>query len=290
MALVRQGPGNYLGTLFHSTRKGTEMPTPLDLLLDPIALAVFGIYAAIMLWEALAPARPLPEVPGWKWRGVSALIAFFFVSSYLPLMWGEYLGQFTLVDLTGLGTWGGALAGLLAYEAGVYFWHRSLHGSSILWRSFHQMHHSAERVDTYGAFWFSPLDMIGWTVLGSLTLVAVVGITPEAATVVLLATSFLAMFQHANIRTPQWLGYFVQRPESHARHHQRGVHAGNYSDLPLFDLLFGTFRNPREFPSEGGFYHGASARVGEMLCFRDVSTPAGHAESGSSTRAALTNR
>ena len=38
----------------------------------------------------------------------------------------------------------------------------------------------------------------------------------------------------ANVRTPQWLGYLVQRPESHSVHHQRGVHAYNYSDLPLF--------------------------------------------------------
>jgi sterol desaturase/sphingolipid hydroxylase (fatty acid hydroxylase superfamily) len=34
--------------------------------------------------------------------------------------------------------------------------------SNILWRIFHQMHHSAERLDTYGAFYFSPYDMIGF--------------------------------------------------------------------------------------------------------------------------------
>jgi sterol desaturase/sphingolipid hydroxylase (fatty acid hydroxylase superfamily) len=64
----------------------------------------------------------------------------------------------------------------------------------------------------------------------------------------------------------------VQRPESHSRHHARGVHAGNYSDLPLFDLLFGTFHNPRDFAAETGFYDGASSRVADMLRFRDVST------------------
>tara|TARA_B100000965_G_scaffold386184_1_gene388202 strand:+ start:1134 stop:1253 length:120 start_codon:yes stop_codon:yes gene_type:complete len=34
-----------------------------------------------------------------------------------------------------------------------------------------QMHHSAEVVDSIGAFYFSPLDMIGFTLLGSISLV-----------------------------------------------------------------------------------------------------------------------
>src|SRR6185436_19364061 len=84
------------------------------------------------------------------------------------------------------------------------------------------------------------------------------------------ATTFLGVFQHINVRTPQWLGYFVQRPESHSLHHGRGIHQYNYSDLPLFDILFGTFRNPKEFVIENGFYDGASAKIGQLLLFKDV--------------------
>jgi sterol desaturase/sphingolipid hydroxylase (fatty acid hydroxylase superfamily) len=249
------------------------MPSPLDLLLDPISLAVFALYAALIAWEALAPARVLPAVRGWKLMGLAAFVAYFFISSYLPMLWTEQLARFQVFDLTSLGTWGGALAGLLVYEAGVYVWHRTMHSSTVLWRLFHQMHHSAERIDTYGAFWFSPLDMIGWTVLFSLALTLGVGITAEATTVVLLATTLLSVFQHANIRTPRWLGYFVQRPESHSHHHERGVHARNYSDLPVFDLLLGTFHNPRGFAPAAGFYEGASTRIIEMLMAQDVATP-----------------
>jgi sterol desaturase/sphingolipid hydroxylase (fatty acid hydroxylase superfamily) len=83
--------------------------------------------------------------------------------------------------------------------------------------------------------------------IASLCLTLGVGTTAEASTVVLLAATFCTIFQHANIRTPRWLGYLVQRPESHSLHHERGVHARNYSDLPLFDLLFGTFANPTRF-------------------------------------------
>ena len=95
------------------------------------------------------------------------------------------------------------------------------------------------------------------------------GVSVDAAVLVLYATFFLGIFQHANIRTPRWLGYVVQRPESHSRHHGRGLHRDNYADLPLFDLLFGTFHNPANH-RDNGFYHGASRRVTDMLLWRDV--------------------
>jgi sterol desaturase/sphingolipid hydroxylase (fatty acid hydroxylase superfamily) len=196
---------------------------------------------------------------------------FFYLSTYLPLIWDRYLAPFQLLDLTSLGTWAGAAVGIVLYELGVYVWHRAMHANNVLWRGFHQMHHSAERLDTYGAFWFSPLDMIGWTALGSLCLVLIVGVTPQAATVFVLATTFLSVFQHMNVKTPRWLGYLIQRPESHSVHHQRGVHYYNFSDFPIFDIVLGTFRNPKEHVAKVGFYDGASARVAEMLTFRDVS-------------------
>ena len=249
------------------------MPSPLDLLLDPIAWIVFAVYAGLILWEAIAPARRLPAVSGWRTRGLLAFAAYFFLSSYLPILWTEHLQRFQLFDLTSLGTWGGALVGLLVYELGTYVWHRGMHGSTLLWRALHQMHHSAERLDTFSAFWFSPLDMIGWTALFSVCLTLGVGLSAEATTLVMLTATFLTIFQHSNIRTPRWLGYFIQRPESHSYHHGRGIHAHNYADLPIVDLLFGTLLNPRDFAKETGFHDGASARVAEMLAFRDVSEP-----------------
>lgn len=248
------------------------MPTLAELVTDPVSLAVFALYAAVIAWEALRPARPLPDVRGWRTRGLVAFAAFFLVSSYLPLAVADAFAPLRVVDLTHLPTWAGALVGVLVYELGVYAWHRTMHGSNVLWRAFHQMHHSAERIDAFGAFWFSPLDMIGWTVL-SVVALSVVGLSPAATTATLLVTTFLSVFQHANVRTPRWLGVLVQRPESHSRHHERGVHAHNYSDLPVFDLLFGTFDNPRDFAPRAGFYDGASARVGDMVLFRDVATP-----------------
>lgn len=248
------------------------MPTPIDLLLDPAMLTVLGIIGALLTWEALAPARELPEIPGWRLRAGASVIAYLLVSSYLPLFWGEWLAPFRLFDLTHLGTWSGAAVGVLVYEAGAWAWHRSLHGSHHLWRWLHQWHHSAERLDAPGAFWFSPLDMAGWTALSSLMLTVVVGLSPSATFAAVSIITFLAVFQHTNVRTPRWLGFLVQRPESHSWHHARGVHAGNYSDLPIFDLLLGTLHNPREFAPAQGFATGGSHRLGAMLSGRDIAS------------------
>ena len=56
------------------------MPSPLDLLLHPVSLAVFAIYGALMLWEFLLPARPLPHAPGWRLRGLAAFAVYFLLS------------------------------------------------------------------------------------------------------------------------------------------------------------------------------------------------------------------
>src|SRR3546814_3467839 len=95
---------------------------------------------ALLLLEALFPARILPRVRFWRLAGITAFGLFFFLSSYLPLLWSEWLVRFQLFDLTALPLWAGVLAGLLVYEAGVYAWHRSMHRSRVLWRGVHPMH------------------------------------------------------------------------------------------------------------------------------------------------------
>ena len=245
------------------------MPTPLEILTDPVSLTVLALYAALIALEALFPARALPQVRGWRTRALAVFAVYFFLSAYLPLLWADALGGLRLFDLQALHPYLAAGIAVLVFELGVYGWHRSLHGSNLLWRGFHQMHHSAERVDSFGAFYFSPLDILGFTVLSSLTL-AIVGLDAQAGSLFLYATTLMVVFQHLNVRTPQWLGYFVQRPESHSVHHQRGVHRWNYSDLPLWDIVFGTFRNPKDFVAEAGFHEGASAQIPAMLAFRDV--------------------
>ena len=249
--------------------KLSNLPNPLQIISDPVSIIVIAIFLCLLTAEELFPARPLPKIRYWKIIGICAFIIYFFLSSYLPLIWNDYLAKSQIINLSILGDYLGAFMALLTYELGVYFWHLTMHKNNLLWRIFHQMHHSAERVDTYGTFFFSPMDMIGFTFLTSLSMIWI-GFTVQATIYALYGATFLAVIQHTNIKTPQWMGYIFQRPESHSLHHEKGIHANNYSDLPLFDIIFGTFQNPKNFAKETGFYHGASSKIREMILFKDI--------------------
>jgi sterol desaturase/sphingolipid hydroxylase (fatty acid hydroxylase superfamily) len=153
-----------------------------------------------------------------------------------------------------------------------YWVHRLMHNVQFIWRWTHQMHHSAERLDVLGFSSFHPFDIAITTIFGT-AMSALMGVSPDAAALAGFIGFLYAVFQHLNVRTPRWLGYVIQRPESHSIHHGRGVHAYNYGNFPLSDILFGTFRNPADFMPEGGFWDGASAKVGAMLIGRDVGEP-----------------
>ena len=240
---------------------------------DILTLALLAAYGLFLVLDRVAPARAFPAMRFWRLRGLGFFVVSIALYAVLPFVWDDWLSQYRLFDLTGLGTIGGAVVGLLAVQFVSYWWHRAMHRSSFLFRVFHQIHHSAERIDVWSAFHFHPLDVAGFAFAGSLALSLGVGVTPEAAAIASAAGTFLAFFSHANIRTPVWLGYLVQRPENHALHHQHGVHAHNYGDIALWDLLFGTFRNPASFEGAAGYYDGASARLGDMLLGRDVTEP-----------------
>ena len=232
-----------------------------------IALGLFGACVAL---ELARRAQAWPDVAGWRLKGAAFTLLYFLIATLAPLGWDAWLGQYQLVDASQLPFWVQVLGGFLVLEFFIYAWHRTMHQIPSLWRWLHQMHHSAERLDVWGAFYFHPLDVIGFAFFTSVALVLGFGLSGEAALVVNVAATFLGMFQHMNVRTPRWLGYLVQRPESHSLHHKRGHHANNYGDLPMYDMIFGTFANPSDFEREVGFHDGASKQVGAMLIGRNI--------------------
>jgi sterol desaturase/sphingolipid hydroxylase (fatty acid hydroxylase superfamily) len=232
-----------------------------------IVIALFSVFA---LADYLGRRTQFPEIRFWRVMGFISTILYFTIATFAPYAWDEFFGAHQLVDGSQLPFWAQVVGGFLVLEFGIYFWHRLMHGWEPLWRATHQMHHSAERVDIWGAYYFHPLDMIGWALLGSVCLVGIFGMGPDAALTVAVATTIPGIFQHLNIRTPHWVGYFLQRPESHLIHHQRGVHAYNYGDIPLPDMIFGTFRNPREWEGENGFHPGSTMKIPQMLAFRKI--------------------
>ena len=227
--------------------------------------------APFLALELVWRARRYDAPRGWRLRALAVSAAVFAVSLGAGRLWTALLPDWSLVDGAALGTWGGAGVGILVYELVHYWYHRAAHRWDWLWRLGHQVHHSAESVDAFGAYYLHPLDAVLFTTWAVLVFFPLLGLSPEAGAIASAFLAFNAAFQHANIRTPRWLGYLVQRPESHGVHHGRGIHRYNYSDLPPWDMAFGTLRNPgaREAPVSAGFYHGGSARLSAMLAFRE---------------------
>jgi sterol desaturase/sphingolipid hydroxylase (fatty acid hydroxylase superfamily) len=242
-------------------------------MIELLGTITVALIPAFLLLDMTYKRKTYAMTKFWRLRGLLVTAAIFFGSGYVALAIGHLLGDFHLLDGSALGIAGGAITGILVYELGHYWYHRLAHEWDWLWRLGHQMHHSAESLDAFGAFYQHPLDMVFFTLISSIVFFPLLGLVPEAGAIAALFLVFNAMFQHASIPTPRWLGYIIQRPESHSVHHAKNVHRYNYSDLPLWDIVFGTFRNPEDFQPEQGFYHGASARIPEMLMFRDVSVP-----------------
>ncbi|MFL6648388.1 MAG: sterol desaturase family protein [Sulfurifustaceae bacterium] len=242
--------------------------------MDPIefiGLLTPATFLVMLGIESLRPARPFPAIRGWRWIGLGLLLMVGASSTVVPLLLPlDWLAAHRLLDGTGLGVAGGAIVGFLVYSFLNFAYHRATHAFSWLWRLTHQLHHSPQRVDLAGAVLFHPLDISMYILLGTLTSTFVLGLDPLAAAIVGYLSAFFSFFQHWNIRTSRWLGYFIQRPESHCIHHQRGVHGYNYADVPLWDMLFGSFRNPQSWSGEAGFEQPAAGKFGAMLLFVDA--------------------
>jgi sterol desaturase/sphingolipid hydroxylase (fatty acid hydroxylase superfamily) len=238
---------------------------------DVTVVALFGMLALLIGIEHAWPVRAFEEVPGWRLKCVGFIPVVLGISVTIPYLMAGAIGDVKLLDGERLGVVGGTVVGIVLSELVVYWAHRLHHRVPFLWRWIHQLHHSAERVDVFGAAYFHPFEIMEGTVVGVLMFNVVLGLAPEAAFLAVSWQAFSGVFQHGNIRTPTWLGYVIQRPEAHAVHHERGVHGFNYANLPIWDIVFGTFRNPVAWQGTAGFYSGASRQTLRMLIGRDVS-------------------
>ena len=48
-------------------------------------------------------------------------------------------------------------------------------------------------------------------------------------------------------------------------HHQQGLHHYNYSDIPVWDMLFGTYKNPAVVDNKAGFPDNNENKVWALL-------------------------
>ncbi len=237
----------------------------------PISLLLTLLTAiALIYFERRKPRNALAPVQGWYARVLTMIvveIGLLLAFRVLLVHVMEFEGIFDLSDLHPLA------GGLGAYVIGtliVYAWHRARHELSWLWNVFHQLHHSPTRMEALTTFYRHPLEIIANALLGGLIVFGLLGLgTIEAAVYATMMVS-VQLFYHANISTPYWLGYIIQRPEMHCIHHREGYHRNNYGDLAIWDLLFGTWENPTVADNRCGFSAMRELKIRDMLFCRDV--------------------
>jgi sterol desaturase/sphingolipid hydroxylase (fatty acid hydroxylase superfamily) len=186
--------------------------------------------------------------------------------------WEVWLSSWSMFQLSDLVS--PPIGGFIAYFVATfvfYWWHRWRHEYNFLWLAFHQIHHSPQRLEVVTSFYKHPGEMIANSLLGSLLVYTFLGLSLEAGVIYTFCTAVGEFFYHTNVKTPRWVGLIFQRPEMHRIHHQANRHKNNYGDIVWWDMLFGTYENPKEWMHTCGFTPEGEERLIDMLVYRDVS-------------------
>lgn len=233
-------------------------------------IVVLAAFAACFAAERIWTGWRLPRVSTW-WARVIAVNAVQLVIVLLAgWTWERWLSARSLLHLGSLPPWLGGAIGYFVATFVFYWWHRWRHEVPLLWRLFHQIHHSPQRIEVITSFYKHPGEMIVNSLLGSAIVYTLLGLTLEGGAIYTAFTALGEFFYHTNVRTPRWVGFVFQRPEMHRIHHQHNYHRNNYGDFACWDMLFGTYENPRTWRQACGFDDAKEQRLLSMLLYRDV--------------------
>lgn len=145
-----------------------------------LEILTLSLLPAFLLLDFLQPAPQGVRTRWWRSRAFAVTAINFWLALVVGQAWGAWMGDTHLLNGASLGTVGGAAVGVLVYEFFHYIYHRSAHRFNWLWRMGHQMHHSAESLDAWGAYYLHPIDAALFTTLSSLVLFPLLGLTPQA--------------------------------------------------------------------------------------------------------------
>ena len=236
-----------------------------------ILFIIVVIGMGIMLLERVFQDRVLPKVDTWWFRVVVVNLMQFGIVLLGMFTWDLWFQSHQMYVVEGLPSYVLGFIAYLAITFVFYWWHRMRHDSYVLWVLFHQLHHSASRLETITSFYKHPLEIVVNSLLMGSISYLLLGLNVEAVAWSILYSSVGEYVYHMNIKTPHWMGYFFQRPEMHKIHHKEGVHYNNFSDLPLWDMLFGTYENPKlEQVEPCGFSQEKEKEFIKILTFKNV--------------------
>lgn len=149
------------------------------------------------------------------------------------------------------------VAGILLFDLAAYWTHRWGHTVPLFWR-FHAVHHSTHHLDWVSGFRGHPFDGVFMAPVFAFFIAA--GFDNRLTGGLAIVQFLVGLGAHLNVHfrlRPLWK--IVMTPEFHHWHHELdpAAHHSNYATfLPVWDLLFGTYRMP---PDRRPTHYGISA-------------------------------
>lgn len=155
----------------------------------------------------------------------------------------QNIGLFNLISVPPI------IAGIICFvvlDFIVWLEHLVSHKWPILWR-IHRMHHADNGFDVTTALRFHPLEIVlsmAWKIL----IIALLGAPAATVLVFEIVLNGMAMFNHSNIKLPQFIDRFIRpifvTPDMHRVHHSTD-HVetdSNYGfNFSFWDRLFSTY-------------------------------------------------
>ncbi|HEY1473639.1 MAG TPA: sterol desaturase family protein [Pseudolabrys sp.] len=233
-----------------------------------------AVFAAMILWEWLAPRRRLTVGRAPRWPGNLGILAIDIIAVRL-LVPTAAVGMaliaaasgWGLSPLLGLPAWAAIPIGVIALDLVIYAQHVVFHHVPALWR-LHRMHHADLDIDVTTGVRFHPLEILISLAIKMAAVVAL-GVPALAVLIFEVLLNATSMFNHSNVALPPRLEpiarWLVVTPQMHQVHHsiERAETDSNFGfNLPWWDRLFGTYRaNPAA---------GEQAMTIGLPIFRDV--------------------
>jgi len=217
-------------------------------------MAFLAVFAAVALWEALAPRRKRSFERRARWPhnlGLLlvdvALVRVFAPGAAVAVAMTAAGSGWGLLNALALPGWAAIAAGIALLDLAIYFQHVMFHAVPALWR-LHRVHHADLDFDVTTGARFHPIEILISTAV-KCAAIAALGAPVISVFVFEILLNATAMFNHANASLPQrlerWLRWLVVTPDMHRVHHSVRYEesSSNFGfNLPWWDRLFGTYR------------------------------------------------
>lgn len=220
-----------------------------------IRLAAFaGVFAAMALWELMAPRRPQAIERLRRWPGNLGVVAIdtlllrlIFPTAAVGVALVAHVGGWGLLPALNAPFWLALIIAVVVLDLAIYLQHVLFHAVPVLWR-LHRMHHADLEIDVTTGARFHPIEIL-LSMAIKLGVVAALGAPAVAVLIFEVLLNATSMFNHGNVRVPQRLDrvlrWLVVTPDMHRVHHSilaRETNSNFGFNLPWWDRMFGTYR------------------------------------------------